>query len=72
MSVCSLATSNPTTSYIESYGSITATSHGHEQVIKSRQLRIPDSEALKAIRILCTYEEQRVEGDSDFGRVLGA
>ena len=33
---------------------------------------IPDSDALKVIRILCTYEEQQVEGDSGFGRVLRA
>jgi hypothetical protein len=33
---------------------------------------IPDSEALKAIRVLCTYEEQQVEGDNSFGRVLRA
>ena len=33
---------------------------------------IPDSDALKAIRILCTYEKQQVEGDSGFGRVLRA
>ena len=31
---------------------------------------IPDSEALKAIRVLRSYEEQQLEGDSDFGRVL--
>jgi hypothetical protein len=31
---------------------------------------IIDSEALKAIGILHMYEEQQVEGDSSFGRIL--
>ena len=33
---------------------------------------ILDSKALKAIKILRMYEEQQVEGDSNFERVLRA
>ena len=40
--------------------------------VKEQISLIPDSEALKAIRVLCTYEEQQVEGDNSFGRVLRA
>ena len=43
-----------------------------DKEVKEQVSLIPDSDALKAIRILYTYEEQQVEGDNSFGRVLRA
>ena len=43
-----------------------------DEEVEEQVSLIPDSEALQAIRVLCIYKEQQVEGDSSFRRVLKA
>ena len=41
-----------------------------DEEVEEQVSLIPDSKALKAIRVQCSYKEQQVDGDSDFRRVL--